>query len=407
MRTSRRRPFFIAILVSLSFSFFFLFSYLFADFSDQAFCAPNEAAWTWDILVVPPDEGWDGDAGVSVRRTLLWHQAEVSESGNGIRGHDLNFVFLPPLTEDTVQGYRLPVAPHTIAVFSFASAQVDKSLLSLMAKTGLPLLLGGGENVFFYEQGRLLPFVFALDLFRDYRTRAFVEYASKNLASKTRLGIIATRFTLNEEREARIGYDLLSEAGFMPMPYWVNASVTDTFEIVAQEIKDYSEGVLVSYVGSMGSKELWRGIMGARSPYRLWYGGTPDKSFLSYKGMIFADQNMHLETKGGFEQLKRSLWSSRTVAVSDKVMAGRANALALWLVKALKSLQGGDEVIDRGAFFSELGRVRGIPFGNQILNIDEKTHRPERRQVRILETRNREFFILDTLDIQGLGYYDY
>ncbi|MDR1379178.1 MAG: hypothetical protein LBJ36_09050 [Synergistaceae bacterium] len=380
-------------------------------FLEVAFAAVDESVWTWDVLVVPPDEGWENEKGKAIQRTLAWHQTQVSESGNGIHGHDLNFVLLPPATEDAIADFALPITSHTVAVLSFASYPVDRELIRQAARSGMPLLLAGGENVSFYEAGRLHPFVFALDLFRDYRCRAFADYASKRLEKNSRLGIMGARFTLNEEREAKICFDFLLKAGFMPMPYWLDASVTDTFSLVEQEIKNASDGVLISYLGGMASKEIWRGVMGLMSPYRLWYGGAPDASFRSFKGMIFADQNMYLEELGGFEQLKRDLWMSQTMAVSDKAAAGRANALVIWLIQALEAIPRQNiENVERPSqreLLSELENVKGIPFGAQVLEIDGKTHRPSQRKVYILEVRDRNFTVLDTLDVEGLPYYDY
>ncbi|MDR1376756.1 MAG: hypothetical protein LBJ22_04525 [Synergistaceae bacterium] len=401
MRKARLRKFFAAF--AACFSFWYA-----ARLSGEAAFAADESAWTWEVLVVPPDEGWENSAGESIRNALLWHRAEISESGDGIHGHDLDFVFLPPTDEDSVEGYVLPITPQSVAILSFASYPVDRELTKLASGKRIPLMLGGGENVFFFDRGRLLPFVFALDLFRDYRARAFVDYAVKKAELQARLSVIGTRFTLHEEREAKICFDLFSEAGFMPMPFWADASVTDTFAMVEQEIKDYSDGLLVSYVGGMASKEIWRGIMGNQSPYRLWYGGAPDRTFLSFKGMLFADQNAALDARGGFEQLKRDLWTSRTLNVADKIAAGRANALAVWLTRALKALPPGDiQKIDKDVLVSRLENVREIPFGRQMLEIDEKNHRPRRRQVYILEVRDRNFFVLDVLDVEGLKYYDY
>jgi hypothetical protein len=410
----RFERFAIALAATAWFLFCFLsfFLFLVGIFSPKAvFAAGHESAWTWDVLVVPPDEGWENERGESIRRTLGWHRTQISESGNGIQGHDLNFVFLPPASEDVMEDYLLPVADHTVAVLSFASAPVDRELVARATRVGIPLLLAGGENVSFYEGGGPRPVVFALDLFQDYRCRAFMHYASRTLEENARLAITGVRFTLNEEREAKICFDLLLEAGFMPIPYWLDASVTDTFHLVEQEIKSTSDGVLISYVGGMASKEIWRGIMGRLSPYRLWYGGAPDASFRSFKGMIFADQNMYLEERGGFEQLKRDLWMSRVVAVSDKTAAGRANALALWLSQALSAIP---EQSMRNArkpgqkeLLSTLERVTDIPFGAQVLNIDAATHRPRQRKVHILEVRDRNFTVLDTLDVEGLPYYDY
>ena len=366
--------------------------------------AADETAWTLNVLAIPPDDGWESEAGLSIQRTLLWHQFEVAEKGEGMRGHDLKFIFLPPTDEDSVQNYVLPTTKQTVAVLSFASYPVDRRLVEKFSKNGVPLLLAGGENVSLVEQGRLLPSVFALDLFRDYRCRAFVDYASKILDPKARVGIIGARLTLHEEQEARTCTNLFMDAGFMPRTYWTDASARDSFAMVEQEIRNFSDGVLVSCVGGMASKEMWQGIMRYQSPYRLWYSGVPDKSFLSFRGMLFADQNFSLGKRGEFDALRRSLWVSRALAVPDKVAAGRANALAFWLTTALKASQGG---FTGGKVLPQLAKVRDIPFGDQLLSIDETTHRPYRRRVYILEVRERSFFVRDVLDVEGINRYDY
>ncbi|GHV45598.1 hypothetical protein FACS1894204_05140 [Synergistales bacterium] len=389
----------------ISFTLFILFLIISANAS--AARAADTALWTWDIYVIPPDSGWDSDYGVSVEKTLKWHEAEVSDSGNGIQGHDLNFVLLPPLNEDSAKVFSVPPAPHPVAILSFASDVVDKILADRV--TSLPLLLAGGETVFFFErEARVLPNVFALDLFRDFRSGVFADYAVKTMTKKSRVGILGARFTLHEEREAKVCSDRLTEAGFMPLPFWSDASVTDAFGMVEQEIKSYSNGVLISAIGSMGTKEIWRGIMGYKSPYQIWYIGSPDRSFLSCRGMLFADQNMYLEERGGFENLKRELWATRVVPVKDKTGAGRANALAVWLIKSLKELPDAikRQDVDRGALLALLAEMKDIPFGNQILNVDRYTHRPDKRRVSILEVRNKTFAVLDTMDAAGLRYVD-
>ncbi|MDR1048276.1 MAG: hypothetical protein LBL51_00855 [Synergistaceae bacterium] len=391
--------------------FFFLPFFLLAFFglTGPAFSAEADTSlWTWDVMVVPPDEGWQSERGSSVQRTLQWHEIDVAEKGNGIRGHDLRFVWLPPLSEETAPDFVLPRAPHPVAVMSFASEPVNRILAGRSARlNGLPLLLGGGETVYLYGgEGRVNPSVFALDLSQDYRCRAFADYAARTLEGRARVGVLGARFTFNEEREAKICFDLLADAGFMPMPYWTDPSVSDSFGMVEQEIKDYSDGVLISYIGNMGSKEIWRGLMGHRSAYRIWHGGQPDRSFLSFRGMLFADQNFYLDTRGGFETLKRDLWTSRALAVADKAAAGRANALAFWLRQSLEALSGPLERVDLPSLLSLLADARDIPFGVQTLSIDRATHRPEKRQVFLLQVRDRSFFVLDAFDVRGLGYYD-
>ncbi|GHS99877.1 hypothetical protein AGMMS50276_24380 [Synergistales bacterium] len=395
------------------FGFLFIFFFMFLTFVMSASITyaadTDKTIWTWDVYVIPPDSGWESDYGVSVERALKWHEAEVSDSGNGIQGHDLNFILLPPLTEDSAASFSLPPAPHPVAVFSFASDIVDKILVNRV--TSLPLLLAGGETVFFFERSkRVLPNVFALDLFRDFRSGVFADYAAKTMSKSpgARIGVLGARFTLHEEREAGICSDLLRKYGFMPLPFWSDASVTDAFGMVENEIKGYSNGVLISAIGSMGTKEVWRGIMGHRSPYQIWYMGSPDRSFLSCRGMIFTDQNMYLEERGGFENVKREFWTTRTLAVTNKTGAGRANALAVWLIKSLEKIPDAikREDADRGVLLALLAEAKDIPFGNQTLNIDRYTHRPEKRRVSILEVRNKIFAVLDTMDANGLRYID-
>ena len=370
--------------------------------------AQQDKGWTWKVLVVAPVGGWEGNAGRSVRSALSWHEAEIDESGTGVRGHDLRFVYLPPMDEGSAAAASLPADKHTVAILSFAAPEVDRILIGRAATLGVPLMLAGGEDVSFHRaDGRLLPFVFGLDLFRDYRSEALAAYAVKTLTPQAHLALMGSRFTVNQEREAKLCQSLLLDAGFMPMPYWVDASVTDTFALLAEEVESSGQGVLVAFMGNMAAKEMWRTFMRTLTPWRLWHCGRPDESFLSFQGMVFADQNLFLEKHGGFQDLKRRLWNTRTLQAPDSVAAGRADALAQWLIQGLSALPGPLESLDRPALLDRLGRAERIPFGNQVLDVNPELHRPRHRQVYILEIQGREYFLLDTLLTQGPAYFSY
>lgn len=374
-------------------------------FAGKALCAQQDESWVWNVLVIPPPGGWESDAGRSVRSVLSWHEAEIDESGAGIRGHDLRFVLLPPRGEKEASA-PLTADRHTVAVMSFAAPEVDRALIEGMAPLGLPLLLAGGEEVRLHRaDGRLLPFAFALDLFRDYRSEALAAYAVRTLSPQDRLALMGSRFTVDQEREAKRCQSLLLDAGFMPMPYWLDASVTDTFALVAEEVQSSGQGVLVAFMGNMAAKEMWRAFMRTLTPWRLWHCGRPDTSFLSFRGMVFADQNLFLEEQGGFQDLKRRLWNTRALRVTDSVAAGRADALTQWLIQGLSAQQGPQGGLDRAALLESLSRATQIPFGNQCLDINPELHRPRLRQVYILEIRNRSFFLLDTLLTLGPPYF--
>ena len=224
----------------------------------RALGAQQDANWVWRVLVAAPPGGWETDAGRSVRAVLSWHEMEVDESGSGIRGHDLRFECLPPMDEAAAADAALSADKRTVAVMSFAAPEVDSILIEKTAPLGLPLLLAGGEEVPLHRGGRLLPFVFALDLFRDYRSAAFAAYAVKTLKPEDRLALMGSRFTVDQEREAKLFQSLLLDADFMPMPYWVDASVTDTFALIAEEVQSAEPGALVCFMGNMAAKELWR-----------------------------------------------------------------------------------------------------------------------------------------------------
>ena len=87
--------------------------------------------------------------------------------------------------------------------------------------------------------------------------------------------------------------------------------------------------------------------------------------------------------------------------------AGRANALVFWLTEAMKTLPKSTGNIPKGVLFPKLEAVTGIPFGDQTLDADARTHRPKRRRAFVFEVRNRSFFLLDTVETDGQPYTDY
>ncbi|MBR1671961.1 MAG: hypothetical protein IJ702_03465 [Fretibacterium sp.] len=366
--------------------------------------ASTSHSWLWHALVVPPQGGWGTEAGEAISTALEWHEAEIAESGSGTGGHDVQFILLPALDEDSVLDFPLPIDGKTVAVLSFAAPEVDRALVTRLEGTDVPLLLAGGEEVLF-DQGMGPAWnVFALDLYRDYRCAAFTLHATRTVSPEAHLALAASRFTVHQEREAKIIYALLDEAGFMPMPFWVDASARNTFHMLSQEIESAADGVVIAFLGSMGAREMWRSFMRVRSAWRLWNCAPPEETYLSFRGMVFADQNLFLQERGGFSGLKHRLWSTRALQVADTVSAGRADALAEWLKRGIDSLPLPINVLDRPALLRALESVHGVPFGGQVLDIAPETHRPRARQVYIAEVRNGSYALLDSLSVAGLPY---
>ena len=376
--------------------------------TNTAFCAQSHS-WVWNVLVIPPSGGWETEPGKSINTALTWCEREISESSNGIGGHDVKFL-RAEISGDVVsyQGLGLHYGRDTIAVMSFAGLpELDRVLVSRMAGRDVPLILAGGESVVIDRGGRPIANIFALDLFRDYRAAAFTEYARRLYDSKKRIAVAGSRFTVNQEREAKICYDLLDKAGFMPMPYWADASVRDTYGMMAEEIESFEgeeAGVVISFMGSMASREIWRNFMRLRSNWRLWNCAEPDSTYLSCRYMIFADQNISLATHGGFIETKRMLWRDRALQVNDPVAAGKAITLYEWLKRAVELMPQPVDNMPRAQLLVNLGRVQGVPFGNQVLNMSPGLHRPAERDAYIVEVRNREYSYLDTVRVRGLAY---
>ena len=381
---------------------------------NAAFCAQREQitnhAWVWNDLDIPPSSGWDKEPGKSIKSTLSWCEREISESSSGIGGHDVKFVLLeyPQSSDNPARDIKLNLDSSTVAVMSFSLVpDFDRVLVNRMTGKNIPLILAGGENVLIDRAGKPIANIFALDLYRDYRCPAFAQYAGKLYDREKRIALAASRFTVNQEREAKICYNMLDNAGFMPMPYWADASVKDTYVMMSEEIESFEgekAGIVISFMGSMGAREIWRNFMRLRTTWQLWNCAEPDSSYLSCRGMIFADQNIMLAKSGGFIETKRLLWRNRAVQVEDTVAAGRAMALYEWFKRAVDVMPQPVDDMPRNELLRNLARVKAIPFGNQILNINPSLHRPETRNVFIVEVRNHTFWDLDVVATRGLVY---
>ena len=368
--------------------------------------------WVWNVLVVPPSGGWESEPGKSVKTAFTWCEREISESSSGIGGHDVRFVLLPE-SWDVLPESSLSLSisindPHTVAIMSLAlSQESDRALVSRFSGANVPLMIAGGENVLIDRGGRPAVNVFALDMYRDYRCAAFTEYAKRIFNRDKRIALAASRFTVNQEREAKICYTLLENAGFIPMPYWTDASARDSYYMMSEEIESFEgekAGVVMSFMGSMGAREIWRNFMRLRTSWRLWNVSEPDELYLSCRGMIFADQNILLSTLGGFVETRRMLWRTRAMQVSDPVAAGRAIALYEWFKRAVELMPQPVNDMPRALLLQNMARVQAIPFGNQLLNISPGLHRPSARDVFIVEIRDREYSAIDVVNTSALAY---
>ena len=362
--------------------------------------ASNE--WTLKIFVIPPDSGWESEEGRSIKATLTWFEKEINNDPDGLLDNDIAFVYMErPITGETVvRDASVIINSKCIAALNFASDTINSLLVPLLGHGRIPVLLSHGEEVWLMDGALPYPYVFALQLFRDYRTVALAEYAKKVFVPSynSRIAIVASRFSLHEEREAKICENIFSNTPFPAISFWTDSSTFNTFRLLEAEIKSESAGILFCYVGSMATREIWHGVRGLESQFQIWYPGAPNELFTSYNGIVFADQSMKDIEEGVFINLKRKLWVSRTIDVKDEAAAGNAYALVSWLFEAIKK----GKRVDPEALIFFLANTEKIPFGNQTLNISSKTHRPEYRSVYIMRLFNKNYNLVDILKIKGL-----
>ena len=375
---------------------FFTFSYC-----NSAYAVASED-WTLKVFVIPPDTGWDCEDGSSIRATLAWFEREINLDPDGLLEHDVNFIYMEkPITAETiVKDASTIINSKCIAALNFASDEINRLLVPLLGYARIPVLLSHGEDVWLLDGTLPYPNIFALQLYRDYRTVALFEYAKKSFtpSADNRVAIIGSRFSLNEEREAVICEDLFSGINWPVISYWTDSSTFNTFSLLQSEIQSGQAGILFCYVGSMATREIWRGVRGLDSPFQIWYPGTPNDFFASYNGIVFADQSMKDIEENIFISLKRKLWITRAVDVKSITAAGNAYALVSWLFEAIRK----GKRVEPDLLVYYLANTENIPFGNQTLNISSKTHRPEFRNVYILRIMDRFFELVDILLIKGL-----
>ncbi|MCL1875186.1 MAG: hypothetical protein FWF87_02870 [Synergistaceae bacterium] len=375
-----------------------LFIYVFCN---TAYAAASDD-WTFRIYVVPPDAGWDSEDGRSIKATLAWFEKEINQDPNGLIDNDIAFIYMEkPVTLDTVEKDATKIKnSKCIAALNFASDEINRLLVPLLGYGKIPVLLSEGEEVWLKDGTLPYPYVFALQLYRDYRTVALVEYAKKvaDLSANHLIAVIGSRFSRFEEREAMICEDLFSLMNWPVVSFWTDSSAFNTYRLIESEIKSTSAGILFCYVGSMATREIWRGVRGLESQFQLWYPGVPNELFTSYNGIVFADQSMKDMEEGVFIGIKRKLWATRAVDVKSEAAAGKAFALVSWLFEAIRK----GKRVDADVLIYYLANAENIPFGKETLNISEKTNRPEFRNVYIMRIIDKAYKLVDILKIKGL-----
>ncbi len=340
----------------------------------------------WQILVYPPEEGWESEEGLTVRASLEMVAQEVNQRHYGTQNHDIRFLYEPlPLQEDIyalcrpmLQTWR---SQAVVGVLSFAPDVYNAEFVRAFQDSGLPLLLAYGEELpFRQEYGPPLQYVFALDLYSRFRVAAFAHVAPRMDIPGKGIGIFSDRLDPVLRRSATYLAEVLSLEDLIPMPLWSAGAMDRDVRPALTEAYHAGVSVLVNVMGLMEALDLWRTLKSMGNPFTLWHAGPLDP-MLEVRSNIFAiSQQWRIFHDSTLRELRSEIWFALHTRPKNLPLMARAYALGTWFVRGLDNAE---EV--PGPFLAEsLARATAIPFGEETLSINPLTHRPFGRVVTLL-----------------------
>ncbi len=373
-----------------------------------AFSAPRdltvgvEDGWIWQVALLPPEDGWESDAGRSALGAVRYAERKVQESPDGVSGRDIRFHQEEALVESSaaerVEDWR---KRGISAVLSFAGGREIAFLRPYLGKAGPVFLSAFGEAANIYNsEGVPDQMLFALDLFRDFRIAAFTAYAVELFPSGSVLAVLGDKLDPALERYSRNLGDMFFDRGFLVAHFWIPGGGMDSFRMIESEAIASGAKALVSWAGSMVVRDVWRSVRRKSGAFEIWYGGAPQPLLLSFNGIVTADQDYPVRTDAALKSLGRDIWRRHNITVKDTAIAGRGYAACQWLFDAFKRA-GSPVPADLAGM---LPLAEGIVFGSQTLSINPTTHRPAERAVAFMIVEEREFHPLRTLLVRGPDY---
>lgn len=373
-----------------------------------AFPAPRdlivgvEDGWIWQVALLPPEEGWESDAGRSALGAVRYAERKVKESPDGVSGRDIRFHQEDAVDEasaaERVEDWR---KRGISAVLSFGRGREVASLRPFLGDAGPVFLSAFGEEANIYNgEGVPARMLFALDLFRDFRISAFAAYAARLFPSGSVLAILGDKLDPALERYSRNLGDMFFDKGFLVAHFWIPGGGMDSFRMIESEAIASDAKALVSWAGSMVVRDVWRGTRRKSGAFEIWYGGAPQPILLSFNGIVTADQEYPARIDPALKSLGREIWRRHNVTVKDTAIAGRAYAACQWLFDAFQ--RAGSPV--PAALAGTMPLAEGLVFGSQTLSINPATHRPAERAVAFMIVEGREFHPVDTLLVRGPDY---
>ena len=353
----------------------------------RAEAAPLSAlkeGWGWPVVVIPPTGGWDTPQGQSVKWALRTAEREVSLTHQGIHGRDVVFLYAPVTSKEEALK-RLPQwrAMGVGALLCFANGDLEAALVQACAGRGPSLVLAGGEGLRLRDpKGRPWPYLFALDLYRNYRANGFAVLAGTRGSGL--VGVLSDPYAVDLARGARLTARFLEKRGIPRQNFWMSGEGDVQMGVRLSEFESAGASRVVSWLDGMGTLSLWKAAVTYRRPLEVWHGGPFQTLLAGAEGVLFLDLDAPLKARSKeLEALRWKILRHTRVEVADRVLAGKAYALGVWAIGAFQ--EAGTNGIPVVA--AALARCRDVPLLGQILSINPGTHRPHRRTLGVLRVR--------------------
>jgi hypothetical protein len=346
--------------------------------------------WSWPVIVIPPSDGWEGEAGESIKLAMRAAERELSLDREAIRGREVTFMFSSVASPDE---FKTRLASwrgmRAAAIVTFADADFNAPLAAMCAEGGPSLIYADGEyaEISSRENGRPHPYLFALGLPYYARANALAEAASRE-----RPGGYAAVFTdiLSGKlaRGAALTSGFLKARGMKPLDLSVTAYRQDQFAPQIREMESSGTSVYVCWLDAMATLSIWQSLERRGGGSVVYYSGPPQKILTDADGIILTDKDVLLErNEGGRHGIINTIRDAFDAVPKDPVSSAKAYALAKWVIGAYRTVGSGDAP----KIAIALGEASGIPLMDETLSIDPNTHRPKSRMYGLLKVAGKNF----------------
>ena len=354
--------------------------------------------WSWPIVVIQPPEGWESEAGNSIKLAKRTAEREISLNREAIRGREVTFMF-SDISDPAELKTRLATwrAMKVGAIVTFADASFNAALGELCMDSGPSILHAGGEDIPITspETGRPYPYLFALELPYYARANALAEAASVERPGES-VAVFTDILSARLARGAELTSQFLKSRGMAPLGISAAAYRQDQFSPQIREMESEGTDIYICWLDAMATLSIWQTLERRNSGSVVYYSGPLRQILTDADGIVTVDKDVLLERNPeGHRVIINKIRDAFDTVAGDPVTAAKAYALAQWVIEAYKAVGSGDT--PRIAL--ALAEMRDIPLMDETLAIDPGTHRPKSRKYGLLRIGNKHYESYGSVDV--------